>query len=165
MDLFGVATQLQSSTRGQCLCIGRPAGRAGVWMKRKAIFHAADSPSALLWRYRSRSFVSASLLLLRHDDSSSSVTSSLGSGSPSEVGDAASDRSGGGSSSVPGADWLDGPSCFPTAAVGAPPSGWLAGLEGAEGLQLPREPSTELGLECSDREGVSGTLMRVHGAP
>lgn len=125
-----------------------------------------NSPSPLLWRYLSRSFVSASLLLLRHDDSSSSsVTSSLGSGSPSEVGDMAGDRGGDASSSGPGADWLVGPSCLPSAAVGAPPSGWLAGLEGAEGLQLPREPSTELGLECSDREGVSGTLMRVQGAP
>lgn len=142
------------------------------------------SPSPLRGRYLGSSFVSlpVSLLLLWHGESSS-VSSSLRSRSPSDIGDTAGETS----SRMPSnPEWFpefsvrlffppSAPSAtshkatsFPSlsaASAGAPGSARFVGLEGFEGLQLPREPSTELGLECREREGVSGSLILVHGAP
>lgn len=125
--------------------------------------HGDHSPSPL--RCLSLCFVSAprSLLLLWYDESSS-VSCSLFSGS--DRGDVPGEVS-------PGTppDPTPAPECFwffsslqgstPSAAGSA----WFLGLEGLEGLLLRREPSTELGLECREKEGVSGSLIRVHGAP
>lgn len=136
-----------------------------------------NSPLPLRSLYLGRSLVSAqpSLLLLWHGE-----FSSFSSKSSSDTGDVVDDTS----------SWLltaqpldhfpsssllfcssvcDLSPSFGFSPVVLPSSGtgpaWFVGLEGFEGLQLPSEPRRELGLECSEREGVSGSLIVVHGAP
>lgn len=150
--------------------------------------HGNHSPSPLRSRHLGLSFVSVllSLLLLWHGEFSS-VSSSLWSRSNSDIGDVAGESS----SWLPSTPllpewfpalslWFFSPLRAPSPAsceeassppsltavpASAPGSAWFLGLEGLEGLQLPRESSNELGLECREREGVSGSLMVVQGAP
>lgn len=126
--------------------------------------HGDHSPSPFLSRYLGLSLASGLLSLLPLcNGESSSVSSSPPSRSSSGDGDAAVETP---SLVTPASPSRRSLSSFPRISTAwAADSAWRLGLGGLDGPQLPREPSTELGLECKDSEGVSGSLIRAHNAP
>lgn len=111
------------------------------------------SPSALALRL----LPSLSLLLLRHGESSS-VAASFSS----DTGDAAGEAP---PTLPPSSDPGELPAFplggFSAASCVSLAAAWFMGLERLERLPMLRDLSTEVGLEWSDTEGLSGSLIRA----